>query len=160
MSSRLPCTRVARPEVFLPKNLGFAPVAANYVRGCAAPNLFCLGVTFLGGIPGISPGGLVCQKIEKSDFFLKLQCTVGIDLNFESLIPPPKLSDEVDQKLGFAPIPSCKARAEGCFAAQSRLFSQGVPGIHLVALNDPSRPRGAPSGCATLPCTIFFAMPA
>jgi hypothetical protein len=43
------------------------------------------------GYPGISPGGLVCQKILKYDFFLKLHhqlhynCTVGIDINFESL---------------------------------------------------------------------------
>jgi hypothetical protein len=49
-------TRVARPVVFLPKNLGFATVAAL--------NSFCLGVTFLGGTPASPPGGWSAKKLK------------------------------------------------------------------------------------------------
>jgi hypothetical protein len=37
--------------------------------------------------------------------------------------PPPKISVELDQKLGVAPIPSCRAWAFGpCFAPPHKLF--------------------------------------
>jgi hypothetical protein len=60
---------------------------------------------------------------------------------------PPKLSDKVDQKLGVAPILSCKATGlRPVLCSLVSPFSRGVPGIHPVAPNDPSRPRGARQG--------------